>query len=231
MLRRVMAIKLRENVPPAKVGIFEEALLATPEKAAGVLAARLGRNIAQPGEWSYGWDLAFDGADGLSQYRSHSYHNDVLPRFFNPGPDHVVKRATWITFEPYAGETPEPMVSDFIKRTLVIQVKPGTPKPLVREFEERLTQMPRYIEGIRNWAMSRYPQTQEHPVSSGGPVQWTHVWEQEFRDLGGIKDYMDSPFHWGVVDLWFDRDGPYNIVDRYLHIYYPCTETILGFRP
>ncbi|MEE9284837.1 MAG: Dabb family protein [Dehalococcoidia bacterium] len=231
MLRRVVAIRLRDGVFDDQVQAYQRVLLDTPDHVPFVLATWLGRNLPDPTEWTFGWDLVFESREAVDAWRIHPYHTERLAPFFVDGPQRIVERISVIDFGPYAGEAPEPGISDFIKRTLAIQVKPGTPADRVKEFEERLTQMPCHIKGIRNWAMSRNPASNQYPTPDGGPIVWTHVWEQEFADDSGIRDYMDSPFHWGVVDLFFDRDGPYNIVERHLHIYYPCGSTILGWTP
>jgi hypothetical protein len=58
---------------------------------------------------------------------------------------------------------------------------------------------------------------------------WTHVWEQEYADLAGLQqDYMRSPFHWAVVDSWFDPEGPSCIVEAgFLHLFYETQTSIL----
>ncbi len=228
MLRRVMAIKIKDGVPPERVREFEDALRETPQRIAGVSRVWLGRNIPQPHEWTMVWDVAFDGQRGIDEYNRHPYHLERLASFYRPGPQQLVERASFVTFEPYAGETPKPGMKEFIKRTLVIGIVPGTPPERVREFEERLTQMPRYIKGIKNWAMSRNGQAKEVSAGQAKDVVWTHVWEQEYESAAGFDDYMTHPFHWGVVDLYFDRDAPVQVANRWIHVYYPCERTILG---
>ena len=231
MFRRVAAIRLRDGVSEEKAQAYRQALLDTPDHVPFVHASWVGANLPDPKEWTFGWDMVFSDREAAAQWRDHPYHTDRLVPFAAEGPEGIVEQFNVVEFEPYAGESPEPGITDFIKRTLLIQVKAGTPPDRVEEFENRLTQMPRHIKGIRNWAMSRNPSSREHPAGEGGGAAWTHVWEQEFADQSGIQEYMDSPFHWGVVDLFFDRDGPHNIVERHLHIYYPMATTILGWRP
>ena len=101
---------------------------------------------------------------------------------------------------------------------------PGTPPDVVERFEHDTMGMPRYIDAIRNWAFSRVdPELQ--------PTPWTHVWEQEFQELRGLEeDYMVSPYHWGLVDGWFDPECPQRVVDTHLaHVYCPAAATILGW--
>jgi hypothetical protein len=79
--------------------------------------------------------------------------------------------------------------------------------------------MPRYINAIRNWAYHRVDD--EFTI---GPRQWTHVWEQEFQELSGLRvDYMVSPYHWGYVDPWFDPESPHRVVQPGVaHVYCPA---------
>ena len=101
---------------------------------------------------------------------------------------------------------------------------PDTPREAVERFERDMLGMPRYIDAIRNWAFSR-ADPELHPTP------WTHVWEQEYRELRGLQeDYMLSPYHWGLVDGWYDPESPQRIVDTNLaHVYCPAATTILGW--
>ena len=58
------------------------------------------------------------------------------------------------------------------------------------------------------------------------------MWEQEYADVSGLEvDYMMHPYHWGLVDGWFDPECPQRIVDlRVAHVYCPAAETILGWK-
>ena len=41
---------------------------------------------------------------------------------------------------------------------------------------------------------------------------------------------MLSPYHWGLVDGWFDPECPQRVVDTHLaHVYCPAAATILGW--
>ena len=44
------------------------------------------------------------------------------------------------------------------------------------------------------------------------------------------EDYMLSPYHWGLVDGWFDPECPQRIVDTHLaHVFCPAATTVLGW--
>jgi hypothetical protein len=97
-----------------------------------------------------------------------------------------------------------------IKRTLALTVRKGTPEGEVQLFERSLLGMPEHIPEIRSWSLSRV-----RPEASRG--RWTHVWEQEYADLAGLRvAYMQSPYHWTGVDRWFDPEMPCAIVEPQL---------------
>ena len=110
-----------------------------------------------------------------------------------------------------------------IKRTLLLRVEPDTPSAAVEKFERALLGMPSHIPAIRNWRLSRV-------ARSDGDHRWTHAWEQEYEELSGLKDdYMNSPYHWGFVDGWFDAEDPKCIVAPDLcHLYYEIESSILS---
>jgi hypothetical protein len=119
------------------------------------------------------------------------------------------------------GAARAPDLRNGVKRTLLLRVRDSTPDAVVAAFEQDLLAMPRHIGAIRNWRLSRVR------TSTGG---WTHAWEQEYEDLAGLQhDYMRSPFHWAVVDGWFDPDDPRCIVQpRILHLFYEMPISILS---
>ncbi|MBI3743791.1 MAG: Dabb family protein [Chloroflexi bacterium] len=228
MYRSVMSIKIKQGAAPEKVKQFEQAMRDAPKRIPQCLASWVGHNVAAV-DWTLVWDTAFEDKAANAAFLAHPDHRDIIA-YAQPGPSNVVEKLSEVGFTPYAGETPEPGIKDYLKRSLVLAVRPGAPPAKVREFEERLAQMPTYIKGIRNWAMSRNVDGRDHPVDPS-QAPWTHLWEQEFHDKQGIREYMESPFHWGVVDMLFDRDGPYNVVSRWIHVYYPTPSTILAFKP
>ncbi|MFB7874663.1 Dabb family protein [Nocardia sp. NPDC056064] len=99
-----------------------------------------------------------------------------------------------------------------VHRVLLLRVAPNTPPATVRAFEADLLRMPGYLTTIRSWQLS----TVRRAV---GSVPWTHVWEQEFTDLDGLRGpYLMHPIHWAHVDRWFDPECPEAIVrDRVCH--------------
>jgi hypothetical protein len=99
-----------------------------------------------------------------------------------------------------------------VYRTLLLRTVPGTADDTIARFEDELRSMPRYVNTIIAWQLSRVDE-------AIGTSQWTHVFEQEFTDLDGLMGpYLMHPIHWAVVDRWFDPECPDVIVrDRVCH--------------
>jgi len=111
-----------------------------------------------------------------------------------------------------------PSLQDGVYRTLLVSAtQPQAAEKetqLVAQFTTLFTQeilaMPQYIDGIRNWQLSRVSY-------ASGTRRWTHVWEQEFDDLAALQQqYMQHPYHWAHVDRWFDWESPDWLIDRHM---------------
>ena len=109
-----------------------------------------------------------------------------------------------------------------IYRTLLLRVLPETDDSTVARFEDDLSLLPRYVTSICSWQLSRVE-------SATGTSQWTHVFEQEFRDLDGLTGpYLMHPIHWAYVDRWFDPECPEVIIrDRVCHSFCAMGESVL----
>ncbi|KUI42910.1 stress responsive protein [Mycobacterium sp. GA-1199] len=103
-------------------------------------------------------------------------------------------------------------ISTTVYRTLLLRVQPDADDATVARFEDDLRLLPRYVGSIGTWQLSRVD-------SAVGNSPWTHVFEQEFRDLDGLTGpYLMHPIHWAYVDRWFDPECPEVIVrDRVCH--------------
>jgi hypothetical protein len=110
-----------------------------------------------------------------------------------------------------------------VYRALLLRVLPGTDTRIVARFEDELRLMPRYVNTIAAWQLSRVAE----PV---GTSEWTHVFEQEFSDVDGLMGaYLMHPIHWAVIDRWFDPECPDVIVrDRVCHSFCHCDTPVLG---
>jgi hypothetical protein len=107
-------------------------------------------------------------------------------------------------------------------RALLLRVLPGTDADTVARFEDDLRLMPRFVNTITAWQLSRV----DEPV---GTSEWTHVFEQEFTDVDGLMGpYLMHPIHWAVVDRWFDPECPEVIVrDRVCHSFCAMADSLL----
>lgn len=95
-------------------------------------------------------------------------------------------------------------------RLLVLALEDGTPPDLRARFEADMTAMPEYVSTIHRWNFARV-------IHSAGPNRWDYLWEQEYTDLTGFRgEYMNHPYHWAVVDRWYDTDNPARIVKPYV---------------
>ncbi len=110
-----------------------------------------------------------------------------------------------------------------VYRTLILTIKPGINAQAVAQFDKELAGMPKYISSIKNWQLS-------HVSEASGSRQWSHVWEQEYENLEGLTGpYMDHPFHWALVDRWFNPECSQWIVDKVLcHTFCEFKSSVLG---
>ncbi|HTI78587.1 MAG TPA: Dabb family protein [Mycobacterium sp.] len=121
-----------------------------------------------------------------------------------------------------APEVPGRHSPDAVYRTLLLRVAPGSDEAVVKRFEDDLRLLPRFVPSITAWQLS--------PVESAvGTSPWTHVFEQEFRDLDALTgSYLMHPIHWAYVDRWFDPECPEVIVrDRICHSFCRCDSPVL----
>ncbi len=223
MIRQVAMLHLREGADGATLEAFEAAMAGAHE-ALGARRGHLGRHIeGSVGGGDYTWDLLFDEAPEADAAGLVAAAPALAP-YFGDGPQAVVAQIDAVRFAPQYGEVPEPGIRDFVKRTLFLRVEDGAEAEALARFERELMGMPRYIASIRNWACCR-----TDPALHA--TRWTHVWEQEYQTVEGLTvDYMVSPYHWGVVDGWFDMERPQRIVSPLLaHVYCPAASSILGW--
>jgi len=222
MYRRIALVHLQPDVSPQDVAVLERELGDVGERIPGISHAHLGRHFPNTvGGGDYTWDLAFVDRthcpSWFDQLRD-ADHADVFAK--------LVARTDAVQFESTNAHIGEATITDFVKRTLFLEVDRSTPPDNAREFDRVLTGMPRYIDAIRNWAYHRVDDD-----FTVGPRRWTHVWEQEFQELSGLRvDYMVSPYHWGYVDTWFDPESPHRVVEPGVaHVYCPAAASVLAW--
>jgi hypothetical protein len=222
MYRRIALLHVDQHASADDLASFERELGDVAKRVPGLVKAHLGRHFPNTvGGGDYTWDLAFADRERcpawLDQLRV-ADHGDLFAK--------LVARADVVQFAATNVHVADLTITDFVKRTLFLEVDRSTPPDKAQEFDRVLTGMPRYIDAIRNWA---YHRVDDDAII--GPRRWTHVWEQEFQELSGLRvDYMVSPYHWGYVDTWFDPESPHRVVaPGVAHVYCPAATTILGW--
>jgi hypothetical protein len=215
-MRLVALVSLRSDAATESRAGFESAVAQLPGELPSLRRSQLGRHLpGSVGGGDYTWDAWVEGRDARAVLEA-----PALRPFLEGG---VVERLDAVGFEPQESGIAEPTIGRCVKRTLLLRVLPDAPPRAVASFERDVRRMPEQIGSIRNWALSR---TDPALV----PTAWTHVWEQEFRDVSGLEvDYMTHPYHWGVVDAWFDPECPQCVVHPQLaHVYCEAPASVLG---
>jgi hypothetical protein len=209
VIRQVALIELEKGNAPQG----ERALRELAPKLPGLRRSQIGRHLAGTlGGGDLTWDAWLDDdAPPLADWLAAQPLGGA--------------RVDAVRFRPQRGHVAERRIRSPIKRTLLLRVLPGTPERLVAKFDSDMCQMPDHIRAIRNWAYS-------HTDPALHPTHWTHVWEQEYEELEGLRvDYMMHPYHWGHIDRYFDLESGCQIVDtRLAHVFYRADGegTILG---
>ncbi|MDG2004044.1 MAG: Dabb family protein, partial [Novosphingobium sp.] len=165
------------------------------------------------------WRVTFASEDHhWAALVSEAWRSSVLPLL---APEDGIS-ADRISYRPGLKDVSDGRGQPGIWRCLVLSVDAGTSADTIRQFERDTASMPQHVSTIRNWSMG-------HVVAHEGRRNWTHVWEQEFDDLGGLEgEYMTHPIHWGLVDGWFDPECPQRIVDPLLiHAAMDVTEAVI----
>jgi len=93
-----------------------------------------------------------------------------------------------------------------VYRLLLLSLDEAASTADVAQFEYETYEMGLYIPSIIQWRISRVSE-------DSGTAPWTHIWEQEYRDLDGLlKTYMLHPHHWGWINRWYDPECAEHIV-------------------
>jgi hypothetical protein len=151
---------------------------------------------------------AFGDAESWEAAAAHPYITGELRPLLEQRARHVEA----VRYSPGRRDLRAPDLAHGIQRTLLLHVDEHADPDEVARFERNLAAMPRYVDAIRNSALSRVD-----AVWGGTGKPWTHVWEQEFASLDGLtNDYMNHPYHWSWVDTWFDPQAPNHLVDTTL---------------
>ena len=91
----------------------------------------------------------------------------------------------------------------------MICIKQAPDDAALSRFEFETYEMGLYIPGIVRWRISRVRE-------ASGARPWTHLCEQQFRDIDGLlKSYMLHPHHWAWINRWYDPECVEHLVDGY----------------
>jgi hypothetical protein len=144
----------------------------------------------------------------------------VADQFASVLADPEVTQVNGVTYQGTPVSTGTPGT---VYRTLLLRVAPEADSDAVARFEAELRSMPRYVNTIRAWQLSRV-------IDSVGATSWTHVFEQEFTDVDGLMGpYLMHPIHWAVVDRWFDPETTDVIVrERVCHSFCSIAQPTLS---
>jgi hypothetical protein len=223
---------------------------ALPRCVPACLRSEIGRNL--PGTWNGGdltLDLWFGDAAGAARWLEVEWADRAARRAF----DDLLAGLDAVHYSPLEGGLDAPRIASPVKRTLLLRVEQGAPPDRVAAFERELAAMPDHIPAIRNWHFARVAGTcgagggpspsgpsKRSAQRAGAPVElghaersssgWSHIWAQEFETLDGLqRDYMVHPYHWAVVDRWFDPESPERVVaPGFAHVFCAMPQSVLG---
>lgn len=243
--RATALLRLARGAGDAAGARLEALARALPRHVPGCLRSEIGRNL--PGTLHGGdftLDLLFADAEGAAAWLESAW----CDREARSAWDALVERADAVHYELLEAGLDAPELASPVKRTLLLRVEPGAPRERVARFERELAAMPDHVPAIRNWQLGRVAaqraggERSAGAAPQGGPAAaqraggersspgWTHVWAQEFATLDGLQvDYMVHPYHWAVVDRWFDPESPERVVaPDFAHVFCAMPRSVLG---
>jgi hypothetical protein len=190
-------------------------LTAARAAAAATMARHQLVEPTLPGVRNGGDILVYLRFDSEAQWRS--VERDFAATLSDPA-------VTNVNGAGYAGDASRGVAQiGTVYRALLLRVLPGTDADTLARFEDELRLMPRFVNTIAAWQLSRV----DEPV---GTSEWTHVFEQEFTDVDGLMGpYLMHPIHWAMVDRWFDPECPDVIIrDRVCHSFCRMPDSVLS---
>jgi len=179
------------------------ATLASAGRAHGAVAQFIGPTL--PGSRNGGdliWHLAFaDGAAATSWEQSPAWHGSAEPALRA-----LAAHVDTASYDHGQSGIRANDVKQGIYRALLFSLTAEASALEAAQLERDLLGLPRHIDRILNWRLSRV-------ARSSGAEPWSYVWEQEFAALPHLtQDYVWHPYHWGHADRWFDPEMPCRIV-------------------
>lgn len=202
-VRETNQVFLKDSLDAALVHRWQLAVRGVADHADGVLAVNVSRNLEGSflaGDFTV--DIRCRDAQILEALRNHPYWREMVA----PLQSAIVARENRITLQLISGGLRQPNITQAIKRTAYFRLLPTASIESIRRWERDILDMPAYMAGMTNWALSR-----------SGDSNWSYVWEQEYARLDDLQgEYMMHPHHWSHVDPWFDPEFSRQIIDTQL---------------
>lgn len=210
MIKRIMLCHLKDGTPPDVLKKAEGLIKATPKEIPGIMRYVWGPNGRPNTPWTHMWDFEFANADAPGVYRAHQYHTQTLaPWFSAANPTRIFDKYEVSHYSAYRSGVRATGVNKLTRRVMLIQLKEGTPKDKVAEWEEMMLQLPKEVPTIGNFSLGR---TLPEFSQTG---KWTHVWELEFADAPGMLAYDKNRYHIEDVAPFFKPGGPKQLVEAW----------------
>jgi hypothetical protein len=194
---------LREQAIPEQIADWESALQSLPGHIQGLSSVLIKPNLE--GSFCAGnftFDAQFENSAALHEARQSDYWRNVV----SPLHKSIVEREERVELQLVSGGLRQARIENPIKRTAYFRVIAGVDEGAVEAWVADLLDMPAYMPGIVNWALSR-----------SAADDSLYVWEQEYRALEDLQgEYMVHPHHWAHVDSWFDPEFSKRIVDTHI---------------
>lgn len=229
-IRLVAQVHLTDRASPTDAEALADALRGCAVRIDEISHSHAATN--RPGSLGGGhltWDVAFENDAACAALFERSAPVDGVGLVGALGDcldglDETVRHTDAVVVEPMGQLVSMPDLVG-VKRTLLLTVRGGTPSASCEHFERDMLAMPDHVPAIRNWSFGRVRTSSPRPMES----RWTHVWEQEFESEAGLLvDYMTSPYHWGLIDAWFDLECPHSIVETHLaHVFCQAAAPVL----
>lgn len=224
MFKLTKLVTLRPDTSAAERKGVVDALRAAGKSDGRIQRAMLGPTMKGSFHGGdYIWHLQFaHEEDYRATVRRRSWR-DTVDRLLESEP---VSHVDGAAYRPGAGSVPDPGMKNGVYRTLLVTMRPGTPVGKIKQFEREMCEMPHYISAIRNWSFSEV-------TEACGTRAWTHVWEQDFHDVGALLGpYMMHPHHWAFIDRWYDHECPDWVVDTHIcHTFCPFENSVFASLP
>ena len=118
MIRRILITRVKDDASPQAVERFVRAVEETPRHVPGVRMLHFAKVSKGPLGLFYVQDNVLEERGAI---RDHPYHDEVLVPALREA-----SAKTYVLFpQPYAQDVPEPGITSFLKRTLLLEVVPA----------------------------------------------------------------------------------------------------------